>query len=224
MIPQDLSPLWISLRAALLATFLAVSAGIWAGQAVARLRRGKGMADGLLSLPLVLPPTVVGFVLLQALGRNSTFGQWLSTMGITLIFSWPATVLSAAIVAFPLMYRTVRGAFEQLDPLLVPAARTLGLSEHTIFWRIILPNCAPGILAGTILSFARAMGEFGATIMIAGNIPGRTQTLPMAIYSAVQAGDRGLAGFWSLVMIILSLTALLAMNSWKTLWKGGEQV
>lgn len=211
---NDLSPLFISLRTALLATVITFFCGIFAGNAVRKMNRFKGFVDGIFTLPLVLPPTVVGFFLLLLIGRNSWLGQILSHLRISLVFSWSATVISASVVAFPLMYRTARGAFEQIDPNIVHAARTLGLTEGTIFWRVILPNSWPGITAGTVLAFARALGEFGATIMIAGNIPGKTQTMAMAIYAAVQAGDRDLAFSWSLVTIAISATVILALNFW----------
>src|ERR1035438_2151114 len=140
----------------------------------------RGWIDGALTLPLVLPPTVVGFFLLLLFGRRSLLGAALEQVGITIVFSWPATVIAATVVAFPLMYRTTLGAFEQVNPTLLDAARSLGASERVVFRRVLLPLAAPGVLAGTVLSFARALGEFGATLMLAGNIPGRTQTMPLA--------------------------------------------
>jgi molybdate transport system permease protein len=165
-----------------------------------------------LTLPLVLPPTVVGFFLLLLLGRRSFIGHALGQIGITIVFSWPATVIAATVVAFPLMYRTTLGAFEQVNPTLLDAARTLGASEGAVFRRVLLPLAAPGVLAGTVLAFARAMGEFGATLMLAGNIPGRTQTMPMAIFSAVEDGDMRAALMWVSLIVVLSLGIIRLLN------------
>lgn len=186
----DLSPLWISLKVALPATIFTFVLGICAARTVVKLKHGQAVLDGLFTLPLVLPPTVVGFFLLLAFGKNSLVGQFFSQFGFSFIFSWQGAVIASTVVSFPLMYRTVRGAFEQINPEYLYAARTLGMTERKIFRKIMLPLAWPGILAGTILSFARALGEFGATIMIAGNIPGKTQTMSVAVYTAVQAGDR----------------------------------
>lgn len=211
----DLSPLWISLKTAVVATIFAFFVGI----AVARWMfgyqgKGKGLLDGIFTLPLVLPPTVVGFLLLLLLGRNSPVGQLLMQLGITIIFSWPATVIAATVVAFPLMYKTVLGAFEQVNTDFPQAARTLGASEGKIFWQIILPLAWPGVVAGTILAFARALGEFGATLMLAGSIPGRTQTIPIAIFFAAEAGDMGKALDWVLIMVAIALAVIAALNYW----------
>ena len=186
---MDLSPLYISVKTAGLATVITFVLGIYAARYIRGLRRFQGIVDGIITLPLVLPPTVVGFFLLLFLGRNSFVGQFLNLFDINIIFSWPATVITATVVSFPLMYRTTRGAFEQIDRDLIAAARTLGMSEEKIFWKIVIPLAKPGIMAGAVLSFARALGEFGATIMLAGNIPGKTQTMSTAIYAAVQAND-----------------------------------
>ena len=181
---------------------------------ICKLKKYQGFIDGIITLPLVLPPTVVGFFLLLFLGKNSFIGQFLAVFDINIIFSWPATVITAVVVSFPLMYRTTRGAFEQIDKDLIFAARTLGMSEEKIFWKIILPLAKSGILAGAILSFARALGEFGATIMLAGNIPGKTQTMSTAIYSAVQANDQETAFVWAGIIIIVSLMVMVLMNYW----------
>jgi molybdate transport system permease protein len=179
------------------------------------LRGGlRAWIDGLLTLPLVLPPTVVGFFLLILLGRRSLIGQALELIGITIVFSWPATVIAATVVAFPLMYRTTLGAFEQVNPNLLDAARTLGASEARVFRKVLLPQAAPGVLAGTVLAFARALGEFGATLMLAGNIPGRTQTMPMAIFSAVEDGDLRVASLWVGLIVVLSL-AIIRLLHWE---------
>ncbi|MEW6492373.1 MAG: molybdate ABC transporter permease subunit [Cyanobacteriota bacterium] len=211
----DLSPLWISIKTALVATIFA----FWLGIAVARWMfeyqgKGKGIIDGILTLTLVLPPTVVGFLLLLLLGRNSPVGQLLLQLGLNIIFTWPATVIAASVVAFPLMYKAVLGAFEQVDRDFINCARTLGASELKIFWQIILPLAWPGVIAGTILAFARALGEFGATLMLAGSIPGKTQTMPIAIFFAAEAGNMRVAMIWVLIMVAISLIVIAAINSW----------
>lgn len=200
----DLSPLWISLKVALPATIFTFVLGICAARTVVKLKHGQAVLDGLFTLPLVLPPTVVGFFLLLAFGKNSLVGQFFSQFGFSFIFSWQGAVIASTVVSFPLMYRTVRGAFEQINPEYLYAARTLGMTERKIFRKIMLPLAWPGILAGTILSFARALGEFGATIMIAGNIPGKTQTMSVAVYTAVQAGDRESAFLWVMIIVCFS--------------------
>ncbi|MDE3062790.1 MAG: molybdate ABC transporter permease subunit, partial [Acidobacteriota bacterium] len=177
MLAIDASPLLISLATTVCATIATFCLGLLAAWALYDSRsKLRPWIDGVLTLPLVLPPTVVGFLLLLAFGRQSPLGRALAHIGVTIVFSWPATVLAATVIAFPPMYRTALGALEQVNPTLLEAARTLGASEPRIFRRILLPLAAPGILAGTILAFARALGEFGATLMLAGNIPGRTQT------------------------------------------------
>lgn len=211
---MDLSPLYISVKTAGLATVITFVLGIYAARYIRNLRRFQGIVDGIITLPLVLPPTVVGFFLLLFLGRNSFVGQFLNLFDINIIFSWPATVITATVVSFPLMYRTTRGAFEQIDRDLIAAARTLGMSEEKIFWKIVIPLAKPGIMAGAVLSFARALGEFGATIMLAGNIPGKTQTMSTAIYAAVQANDQESAFLWAVIIIIFSLLVMMFMNYW----------
>jgi molybdate transport system permease protein len=211
----DLSPVWISLATSATATVLTLAAGLSA--AVWRVRRSGqilAIVDGLFLLPLVLPPTVVGFFLLLLFGRNGPLGKLLNHLGATVIFSWPATVIAAAVVAFPLMYLTARGALEQVDAHFLQAARTLGASEWRVFREIALPLAWPGVLAGTILSFARALGEFGATLMVAGNIPGRTATIPIAIYFAVEADDIRAALVWCLIDVVISLTLLGGLYYW----------
>lgn len=211
---MDLSPLIISVKTAGLATAITFVLGIYAARYIRHIKHFQGIIDGIITLPLVLPPTVVGFFLLLMLGRNSFIGQFLQLFDISVIFSWPATVITATVVSFPLMYRTVRGTFEQIDADIISAARTLGMSEERIFWKIIVPLSWPGIMAGMILSFARALGEFGATIMLAGNIPGKTQTMSTAIYSAVQANDQDTAFVWAAIIIVLSLAVMVLMNYW----------
>ena len=188
-------------------------AGIFLAHVVCNMKRGKSLVDAIIMLPLVLPPTVAGFFLLLIFGKRSAFGQFMLQFDVTFVFTWKAAVIASALVSLPLMYRTTRGAFEQLDPNIISAARTLGVSESKIFWRIVLPNARAGILAGTVLAFTRAAGEFGATIMFAGNVPGVTQTMSTAIYAAVQANDYDLAFKWAAMLAILSLTFIFALNS-----------
>jgi molybdate transport system permease protein len=212
---MDLTPLWISIKTAVTATVITFILGILAAWFVLGYRgKLKGLIDSIFTLPMVLPPTVVGFFLLVVFGRNGTFGKFLYTHGIQIIFSWYANVLAAAVVAFPLMYKTVRGAFEQVDINLIYAARTLGASEWKVFWRIIIPNAWPGVAAGTILAFARALGEFGATLMVAGNIPGKTQTIPVAIFFAAEGGDMKLALTWVVLIFVISFVVMTLMNYW----------
>jgi molybdate transport system permease protein len=212
---MDLSPLWISLATSLTATAITFVVGL-AAAAWRERYTGPAMAlmDGIFLLPLVLPPTVVGFLLLLLFGRNGPLGKLLLQFGATIVFSWPATVIAAAVVAFPLMYLTSRAALEQVEPALLQAARTLGASEWRVFREIALPLAWPGVLAGTILSFARALGEFGATLMIAGNIPGKTETIPIAIYFAVEADETQRALSWCAVDVVISLALLSGLYYW----------
>lgn len=211
---MDLSPLIISLKTACLATLITFFLGIYVAHCVVKMKRFQGVMDTVFTLPMVLPPTVVGFFLLLLFGKNSLIGKFLLSFDITFVFSWEATVVSAVVVALPLMYRTTRGAFEQIDKNIIYAARTLGVSETKIFWHVMLPNAWYGIIGGVILSFTRALGEFGATIMVAGNIPGRTQTMSTAIYSAVQAGDNQTAFQWVLLVVLISFAVIMLMNYW----------
>ena len=176
--------------------------------------KSKGIIDGLFTLPLILPPTVVGFFLLLICGKNGPVGKLLELFNTSLIFSWTATVLAAIVVSFPMMYRTTRSAFEQIDINILSAARTLGLSEFKIFYKIAIPLAMPGIIGGLVLSFARAIGEFGATLMLAGNIPGRTQTMPLAIFFAAEGGDMQKAMLWVIIIVTLSLVLILILNYW----------
>lgn len=209
---MEYAPLFITLKTAVVATVVTFFLGIGLALVVARMRRFQGFADAVITLPLVLPPTVIGFFLLLAFGRRSAIGKFLLQFDITIIFTWKAAVMAAIVVSLPLMYRTARGAFEQLDPNIISAARTLGVSEWRIFWHVLVPNARAGILAGLVLSFTRALGEFGATIMFAGNIPGITQTMSTAVYAAVQANDYDLAFKWAVVIIIFSLVFVSLMN------------
>lgn len=211
----DISPAWISIKTVFLATiitfFIGIIAAYWMTNYNGKL---KSVVDTVFTLPLVLPPTVVGFFLLLIFGRNGTIGKILLRFGKTLIFSWPATVVAATIVAFPLMYRTTKGAFEQIDNNIVNAARTLGVSEWKVFWKVTLPLAWPGIGAATVLSFARCLGEFGATLMVAGNIPGKTQTIPIAIYFAAENGEMENALIWVIIIVMISTVMIFLMNYW----------
>lgn len=212
-----MSPLWISTRTAVASTFITFFLGI----AAAWYQRGKKsrikvILDGLFTLPMVLPPTVLGFFLLLLFGKNGPIGKILISIGIKLIFSWQATVIAATVVAFPLMYKTASGAFEQIDENIINAARTLGVSEWKIFWTIVFPICWPGIGAGTVLAFTRSLGEFGATLMLAGNIPGKTQTIPIAIFFAVEGGEMGTALYWVSIIFVLSLVVIVLTNYWSS--------
>ena len=209
---MDLSPLWISLKIALASTLFTFFLGLPAAWGVTYLRRAKHVVDGLLSIPLVLPPTVVGFLLLILFGQNSPVGQFLENVGIKLIFTWQGAAVASMVISFPVMYRGARGAIEQVDENLIYAARTLGMREFTILRRVLLPAAWPGIAAAAVLSFARALGEFGATLMIAGNLPGKTRTMSIAVYTAMQGGDRSLALKWVLIIVGFSLTILILMN------------
>lgn len=212
---NDFSPLWISIKTALLSTLITFFIGIAVSYFMANYRgKLKGVIDGILTLPLILPPTVVGFFLLLICGKNGPIGKLMILFDKSIIFSWSATVIAAIVVSFPMMYRSSRSAFEQIDTNLIFAARTLGLSELKIFYKIALPLAWPGIIGGLVLSFARAIGEFGATLMLAGNIPGRTQTMPLAIFFAAEGGDMQKALLWVLIITMLSLILILALNYW----------
>ncbi len=209
---MDYSPLLIALKTSITATFITFVIGVYVAYLVTKLNKFKGIIDGILTLPLVLPPTGVGFFLLVFLGKNSVIGKYLALYDKSVVFTITAAVIASTVVSLPLMYRTTRGAFEQLDRDIIHVAKTLGLSEHKIFLKIMLPNSFPSIMAGTVLAFARALGEFGATIMVAGNIPGKTQTMSVAVYTAVQAGNRPLAYKWVLVMGVISFVSMIIMN------------
>lgn len=204
-------PLLLTLKVAGWATLLAAVAGTAAAYGLSRWRwPGRDLLDAVLTLPLVLPPTVLGYYLLVLLGRRGVLGEKLAALGIELVFTWQGAVIAASVVAFPLVFKSARAAFENVDPQLESAARVLGVREAGVFFRVILPLAARGIVAGVLLAFARALGEFGATLMIAGNLPGRTQTLSVAIYEAVQAGDDATANFLVLVTSITCIVVLLA--------------
>ena len=205
-------PLILSLKVAGWATAIVLVLGVGAGLALARLRfPGRELLDTLLTLPMVMPPTVLGYYLLVLLGRRGPIGAFLDQhLGIQLIFTLPGAVIAAAVVAFPLVFRPARAAFEAVDPKLEQAARVLGLAEAAVFFRVTLPLAWRGILAGVLLAFARALGEFGATLMVAGSIPGRTQTLSIAVYEAVQAGQDDVANLLVLITSAVCVATLLA--------------
>ncbi|WP_375516047.1 molybdate ABC transporter permease subunit, partial [uncultured Nostoc sp.] len=216
--PLDLSPLWISLKTSLLATFITFFLGIAAAYWMLGYRgKGKSLIESIFIAPLILPPTVVGFLLLLFFGKNGPVGKFMEAFDFTIVFTWYGAAIAATVVSFPLMYKTALGAFEQIDSNLLRVARTLGATEATIFWRISLPLALPGIVAATMLAFARALGEFGATLMLAGNIPGLTQTIPMAIYFAVEAGAMNEAWFWAIAIMVISLSGIIAVNFWQEL-------
>ena len=206
-----LTPLLLTLQVALLATLLAGSIGIALGWWMSRRQFvGKNLLDALLMLPMVLPPTVIGYYLIVLIGRRGVFGQYLDLwFGINLIFTWQGAVIAASVVSLPLVYKGARAAFEEVDARFALAGRTLGAGEFEIFVRLILPLSVRGIAAGLMLAFARAMGEFGATLMIAGNLPGKTQTLSIAVYEAVQAGNDPLALRLTLVISVVCIVVLV---------------
>ena len=210
----DWSPLWISLKTGIVAAFISFFLGIFAARKVVKSGpKTRAVVDGVLTMPLVLPPTVAGFFLLLLFSTRRPFGSMLyETFGIKVVQTWLGCILAATVISFPLMYRNARAAFEQIDVNLVYAARTLGMSETRIFWRVIMPAASPGIVSGTILAFARALGEYGATSMLAGNIPGKTGTISQRIAMVIQNGDYATAGFWVLVIMIIAFVIVLVMN------------
>jgi molybdate transport system permease protein len=222
MLMPDLSPLWISCKVSLSATSIAVSLGTAIAYQMYRFRaRGQSSVlqnavmssiEAIAIVPLVLPPTVMGFILLMLCGKNGWLGQIFSQWNFRLVFTWYAAVLAAVVIALPLIYRAALGAFGQIDRLLLDAARVEGASESEVFWYIALPLAMPGIIGGTILAFARALGEFGATLMLAGNIPEQTQTIPMAIYFSVEAGNIEEAWFWAAAITIVSFVGVFIID------------
>lgn len=210
----DWSPLFISLKTGILATVLTFFLGIGAARLIMKLNNtAKSIVDGILTLPLVLPPTVAGFFLLLIFSLRRPFGKFLfEEFNIKMVQTWPGCVIAAFVIAFPLIYRNARAAFEQVDVDMIHAGRTLGLSERKIFWKIIVPIAAPGLASGTVLAFARAIGEYGATAMLAGNILGKTRTVSVAIASEVAAGNWDTAGFWVCVIVILSFFIVAVIN------------
>lgn len=211
---MDWFPLYNSIRIAAVSTAAVFFLGLAAAYYAARLPRlAKGLLDAALTLPLVLPPTVVGYLLLLALGPRRPLGAWaLDVFGLRLTMTWWSAIFATVVVTFPLMYRTVRGAFESFDETLAQAGRTLGLSNTYIFWRVRMPVCRQGILAGTVLTFARALGEYGATSMLAGYTPGRTATISTTVYQLWRTGQDELALRWVMVNLAISAGVLLAVN------------
>lgn len=211
----DLTPLVISIKTSLIATIITSIIGILIAYLMMNYKgKFRTLIEIILTLPLILPPTVVGFCLLLIFGKNGIIGNILISMNKNIIFTWWATVISAVAVSLPIMYRSLRAAFEQIDENIILSARTLGLSEWNIFKKIILPLSTPGVIGGIALSFARAIGEFGATLMIAGNIPGKTQTIPIAIFFEVESGNMAMASFWVVIIILISLGIMLILNFW----------
>lgn len=211
----DWFPVLLSFRVAALSVVVIVALGLPLARILARRSfPGQDLLEALLTMPLVLPPTVVGFGLLLLVGKTGPVGRLLGMAGISLVFTWWAAVLAAVVVAFPLMYQSAKAAFKSVDVNLENAARTLGVGEVRIFWAVTMPLAWPGLLTGVVLSFARALGEFGATLMVAGNIPGRTQTAPLAIYYAVYAGDNGTATRLVLILTVISFLVIFLVNRW----------
>lgn len=210
----DFSPLFISLKTGVAATILSFFLGIYAARKCMYAKAGvKAVLDGILTLPLVLPPTVAGFILLLIFSTRRPVGAYLyMTFDIKIVQSWAGCVIAATVIAFPLMYRNARAAFEQVDVNLIYAARTLGMPERKIFWKVVIPAAGPGVAAGTVLTFARAMGEYGATSMLAGNIPGKTGTISQKIAMVIQDGDFLTAGVWVVVVMVIAFAIVVLMN------------
>lgn len=210
----DWSPLFISLKTGVVATFISFFLGIYAARKVVKASPGKkAVIDGILTLPMVLPPTVAGFFLLLIFSRRRPFGIFLyETFDIKVVQSWLGCIIAATVIAFPLMYRNARAAFEQLDVNLIYAGRTLGMSDIQIFWKVVIPSAGPGIASGTILTFARALGEYGATSMLAGNIPGKTGTISQKIAMVIQDGDYTTAGVWVAIVMMIAFLVIFSMN------------
>ena len=210
----DWSPLFISLKTGVVATFISFFLGIYAARKVVKASPGKkAVIDGILTLPMVLPPTVAGFFLLLIFSRRRPFGIFLyEQFDIKVVQSWLGCIIAATVIAFPLMYRNARAAFEQLDVNLIYAGQTLGMSDRRIFWKVIVPAAAPGIASGTVLAFARAIGEYGATSMLAGNILGKTRTVSVAIAAETSAGNYDIAGFWVVVIVVISFVIVALIN------------
>ena len=220
---MDWYPIYNSLRIAAISCVLVFFAGIFAAYYVARLPRAvKGILDVILTLPMVLPPTVVGYFILLVFGAKRPLGIFLAQYGIKFVMTWYGGVLAAAVVAFPLMYRTARGAFESFDDTLAYSGQTLGLSNTYIFWHIRMPYCRQGILAGTVLAFARALGEYGATSMLIGYTPGRTATISTTVYQLWRTNDEAGAFFWVMVNLGISAVVLLIVNMLERRTKGGR--
>ncbi|MBP8683828.1 MAG: Molybdenum transport system permease protein ModB [Synergistaceae bacterium] len=218
---MDWFPLYNSLRVALISTFITFFLGIFAAHYIAKTPRLiKGVLDGILTLPLVLPPTVIGFFLLKIIGPLGPVGsRVLEVFGFKLTMTWYSAVFATTIISFPLIYRTARGAFESFDSTLLYSGQTLGLSNTFLFWRVVMPNCKQGILAGAVLSFARALGEFGATTMVSGYIPGRTAIISTTVYQLWREGNDALAYKWVFINLIISFIVLVMVNMLENSYK-----
>lgn len=211
-----IDPVWISLKTTFVSTIIVFFAGIFLAYVLFSYKgKWKTFFDVIISLPLVLPPTVLGYLLLIVFGRNSIVYDFLKMFNVSLIFSWPATVLTACIVSLPLMYHSAKSGFENINPEMIQASRTLGKNEWQTFIKVMLPLSKPALIAGVLLSFSRALGEFGATLMFAGNIPGKTQTLSIAIYFAVASGNFQQAFSWVIIMLSMSLLSIIMLNIWR---------
>lgn len=210
----DWSPLFISIKTGIVATIISFLLGIYAARKVIKAKPWvKAVADGILTLPMVLPPTVAGFFLLLLFSRRRPVGIFLyETFDIKVVQTWLGCIIAATVIAFPLMYRNARAAFEQVDVNLIYAGRTLGMSEMAIFWKVVAPTAGPGIISGTILTFARALGEYGATSMLAGNIPKKTATISQRIAMVVQDGDYMTAGVWVIIVMLIAFGVIVLMN------------
>jgi molybdate transport system permease protein len=210
----DWSPFWISLKTGVVATVICFFLGIFVARQVLKLpHKVKAVVDSILTLPMILAPTVVGFFLLLLFSLRRPLGAWMyETLDIKVVQTWLGCVIAASAISFPLMYRNARAAFEQVDPNLIYAARTLGMRESRIFWRVVLPAAGPGITSGTVLTFARALGEYGATSMLAGNIAGKTGTISQRIAYVIKDGDYLTAGIWCLIMLVIAFVVLTIMN------------
>ena len=210
----DYSPLYVSLKTGIVATIFSFFLGLFAARRVIKAGpKVKAIADGILTLPMVLPPTAAGFFLLLLFSRRRPFGILLyEEFGIKVVQTWAGCIIAATVIAFPLMYRNARAAFEQIDVNLIYAARTLGMPEYKIFWKVAVPSAGPGLVAGTILTFARALGEYGATSMLAGNIPGKTGTISQRIAMVIQDGDYMTAGIWVVIIMLVAFVLIFLMN------------
>lgn len=210
----DWSPLFISIKTGIVATIFSFFLGIYAARKVVKTTPGKkAIIDGILTLPMVLPPTVAGFFLLLIFSRRRTFGIFLfENFGIKVVQTWLGCIIAATVISFPLMYRNARAAMEQIDVNLIYAGRTLGMSDTEIFWKVVIPTAGPGIASGTILTFARALGEYGATSMLAGNIPGKTGTISQKIAMVIQDGDYMTAGVWVAIVMVIAFLVIFLMN------------
>ena len=210
----DWSPLFISIKTGIVATIFSFFLGIYAARKVVKTTPGKkAIIDGILTLPMVLPPTVAGFFLLLSFSRRRPFGIFLfENFGIKVVQTWLGCIIAATVISFPLMYRNARAAMEQIDVNLIYAGRTLGMSDTEIFWKVVIPTAGPGIASGTILTFARALGEYGATSMLAGNIPGKTGTISQKIAMVIQDGDYMTAGVWVAIVMVIAFLVIFLMN------------